>query len=108
MPIYDYKCNDHGVFHELITISEYANTKPCPTCQQDSARVILVAPELLDMSVQKRNACACNERSQHEPKQITSLLKLEGIQGQTISSKTLLSADGKKSFPNQRPWMISH
>lgn len=28
MPVYDYKCKDHGVFQELATMADH--DKPCP------------------------------------------------------------------------------
>ncbi|WP_296402305.1 zinc ribbon domain-containing protein [Psychrobacter sp.] len=108
MPVYDYKCENHGVFHELVALSEYAATKPCPHCLTQSKRVILVAPVLLNMDANKRQACACNEKAQHEPKHSSRLLRPDSMQSANTSSTTMLTSDGNKYFPTQRPWMISH
>lgn len=108
MPVYDYKCPKHGVFHELVAMSESSAKKPCPQCHIPSQRVVLLAPTILNMDPRKRQACACNERAQHEPKHSSRLLRPDSMQSGNHSSKTLLTSDGKKSFPSQRPWMISH
>ena len=54
MPLYDYKCTEHGLFHELVPVRASGETCPCPTCGVLSARVILVAPEVLDMAPERR------------------------------------------------------
>ena len=108
MPVYDYKCTTHGVFHELVSMSESAATKPCPRCQSPSQRVVLLAPTILDMDPKKRQACACNEKAQHEPKHSSRLLRPDSMQSGNRSTQTLFTSDGKKLFPSQRPWMISH
>ena len=46
MPLYDYKCTEHGLFHELVPVQASGEACPCPTCGVLSARVILVAPEV--------------------------------------------------------------
>jgi putative FmdB family regulatory protein len=56
MPLYDYKCTEHGLFHELVPVQASGEACPCPTCGVLSARVILVAPEVLDMAPERRSA----------------------------------------------------
>ena len=38
MPVYDYKCKEHGVFHELATVEQGDQPCACPTCQTLSPR----------------------------------------------------------------------
>lgn len=106
MPIYDYKCRQHGLFHALIAIDDAGMTQPCPTCQQDCARVVVIAPTLLTLSTQKRQAYAINEKAQHSPRLSSQqLLRADAKLG---TYKTLTYVDGSKAMLVQRPWMISH
>lgn len=67
MPVYDYKCSDHGLFHELATMAEAGNPKACPKCGKASARVIMIPPEVLAMAPDQRAAMAHNEEARHQP-----------------------------------------
>lgn len=115
MPLYDYKCVEHGLFHELAAMDDSASAQPCPTCGVDSGRIIMLAPELLLMSEHKRAAHSTNERSSHEPvvSSVESRDKKHGSgcgceQKGKKASQVVYLADGSKIFPSQRPWMISH
>ena len=68
MPLYDYKCASHGLFHELVPLRESGDSHACPTCGTLSPRVLMVAPQLLMMDASKRNALARNEKAAHEPR----------------------------------------
>ena len=115
MPLYDYKCSDHGLFHELVPMDNHQQPQSCPSCHKLCARIIMMAPGFLDMSKEARNAHSTNERSQHEP--ITSSKESRDTKHgsgcgcehtQSKKSKVMYLADGSKIFPSQRPWMISH
>jgi putative FmdB family regulatory protein len=67
MPVYDYKCREHGLFHQLATMEDCAKPAECPTCQALSPRVIVLPPEIAAMDPAKRSAQDRNERSKHEP-----------------------------------------
>lgn len=117
MPVYDYKCPDHGVFHELETVENHARPMPCSQCQALSPRVIMMAPEVFKMAPEKKQAIARNEAAQHEPQHSTSDTRAEnsarlkhgsGCQHTKRGSKLIYTADGSKMFPSMRPWMISH
>ena len=69
MPLYDYKCVDHGLFHDLVPMQASGECAMCPTCGALSPRVIMVPPEMLDMAPEKRQAIARNEKAMHEPRQ---------------------------------------
>ena len=106
MPIYDYKCQQHGLFHSLVAVDESGHAKPCPNCGALSARVIIMAPHITKMDAKTRRACECNERSQHAPRLSSQLLRPDSRM--LKQSKTFVHADGTKMLFNQRPWMISH
>ncbi|MGV8835886.1 zinc ribbon domain-containing protein, partial [Cellvibrio sp.] len=44
MPVYDYKCADHGLFYELASMDDSSKPAACPNCAKLSERVIMVAP----------------------------------------------------------------
>lgn len=120
MPLYDYKCKEHGLFHALNTMDRAGEPIACPHCGQPSARIIMIPPEVLAMAPDKRKAMERNERARHEP--ISSKEQEPIITGHkhdkccgghkhktsALSQKAILLADGSKIFPSQRPWMISH
>ena len=103
MPFYDYCCAEHGVFEGLATVAACAQPQPCPRCGVPAARVIAVAPALLDLAPALRDAFARNERSRHEPR-----LHAGGDADSPAGRKAILLADGSKVFPSRRPWMIGH
>ncbi len=117
MPVYDYKCAEHGLFFELASIEERAEPAPCPKCAKACARVIMVAPALLDMDKEKKAAIEKNEAAQHEPQHSTKDSRAEnaeklkhgcGCTHKKRASKLMYTAEGNKMFPSMRPWMISH
>ena len=130
MPVYDYKCKTHGLFHDLTALSDHDKPKACPQCSTLSPRVLVVAPEILAMSPNKRAAMEVNEVASHEPMHLNREASLEhahdgcghhhhshkkiihsGYDQSKISDlrqQVLFTAEGNKIFPSQRPWMISH
>ncbi|HAD08617.1 MAG TPA: formamidase [Porticoccaceae bacterium] len=116
MPVYDYKCPEHGVFSELETMDNYARPSPCPRCGDLAGRVIIVAPDALTMNPFQREVCIRNERSQHQPRVFAAGVEAEkhGSKpcprdgGTRERSKALYTATGEKLFPSARPWMLSH
>ncbi|MBO1923059.1 zinc ribbon domain-containing protein [Thiomicrorhabdus sp. 6S3-12] len=129
MPVYDYKCQEHGIFHELATIDDAAEPMPCPHCKELAPRILMVPPEILDMAPEKRKAIERNEKAQHEPKMSTKESRAEdeerrkfeeklhkhhhkgcgcGGHHKKKASKLMWTANGEKMFPSMRPWMISH
>ncbi len=116
MPVYDYKCKEHGLFNELATLEDSSLPCPCPTCGELSPRVICLAPEVLDMNPAKRDAVALNERNSFEPNVSTKERRNDddkhakgcGCERKLSKSKLMYTAAGEKLFPSMRPWMISH
>lgn len=117
MPVYDYKCAEHGIFNDLATMDESDQPRHCPECDSLCARILMVAPSILEMSEERRKAHQTNEKSQHEPTHSCKDRRADdhqhahgvGCNKHGISpSKMLLTAKGEKIFPSARPWMISH
>ncbi|MBU2569013.1 MAG: zinc ribbon domain-containing protein [Gammaproteobacteria bacterium] len=130
MPLYDYKCPKHGIFHDLATFEESSAPKACPHCQTSSPRIIMIPPEVLAMAPDKRKAMSINEKSRHEPAFSTvdsredqilehkhtkncgcssnKGLFLKHPDRSSLRQQVILMQDGSKVFPSQRPWMISH
>ena len=117
MPVYDYKCPEHGVFNELATMDDHDQPVACPHCQTLSPRVIMMPPHILDMSPKKKQAIEKNEKARHEPQHSTVDSRAEnaemlkhgcGCKHEKRPSKMMYTADGSKIFPSMRPWMISH
>lgn len=117
MPVYDYKCSEHGLFYELASMDDHAKPVRCPECQTLSPRVIIMSPKIMEMAKEKKQAIERNEVAQHEPQHSTVDSRLEnaemlksgcGCEHKKRSSKLMYTADGNKMFPSMRPWMISH
>lgn len=118
MPLYDYKCAQHGVFQELVTMDAFDKPCACPQCGTLSPRVILLPPEILAMAKERRKAFETNEKARHEPVFSNREIRAEahknihapgcGCHQQKKKSNLIYMADGSKVFPSMRPWMISH
>ncbi|MAS40235.1 MAG: formamidase [Porticoccaceae bacterium] len=112
MPLYDYRCPKHGLFEELVPGAAGSERHPCPGCGAPAARVIATPHALLDMDPGRRDALARNERSRHEPRvhaQHGSHRPGCGCgSGAPARSRAQQLADGSRTFPARRPWMIGH
>ncbi|WP_075187722.1 zinc ribbon domain-containing protein [Teredinibacter haidensis] len=116
MPVYDYKCQQHGVFCELAKLEDSSKPNICPQCKELAPRIIMVSPEILDMAPSKRHAHETNEKAQHEPAYSTKERRENdeqhsngcGCDKKSKKSKLFYTAAGEKMFPSMRPWMISH
>ncbi|MEL6887405.1 MAG: zinc ribbon domain-containing protein [Pseudomonadota bacterium] len=109
MPLYDYQCHDCGPFTAFAALRHFADPCDCPGCAAPAPRVLLNAPRLAVMGGGTRRAHETNERSADAPKRSSHGPNCGCCSGSsTRPSKTLHHADGSKSFPTKRPWMISH
>ncbi|PLC49366.1 FmdB family transcriptional regulator [Pollutimonas subterranea] len=113
MPTYDYVCNKCGPFEAFSSIAARDAVVGCPFCASPSLRLLLNAPRLAIMKGGRRHAMAVNEKASHEPvnsKAYTS--KPHPFGCGCCASATVKSASGStgetRSFPDKRPWMISH
>ncbi len=111
MPLYEYECAKHGVFDALRPLAEYQSPQVCPWCGTQAPRVVATAINLGDLPSNTRQAHERNERSAHAPASSRDSKHGAGCsccRGTRKPSKTVTTAGGGKSFPSQRPWMISH
>lgn len=111
MPVYEYDCPACGDFTAMRPMAEYREPQPCPGCGVPAPRVLLSAPRLPVLGAAVRKAHAINERSAHEPKRSGGKTHGAGCaccKPGARSTGTRVAADGAKSFPARRPWMISH
>ncbi|GAA6133913.1 zinc ribbon domain-containing protein [Oceaniserpentilla sp. 4NH20-0058] len=130
MPLYDYKCPKHGVFHELQAMDKSALPCKCPQCGTVSARIIMISPDIIKMAPNQKKAMEKNEKALHEPIFSTNESRLEADDKRSFAQKkghkggcgcsehkpeysalkqqVIFLPDGSKVFPSQRPWMISH
>ena len=109
MPVYEYGCAQCGPFTELRPMVEFADPQPCPGCGAASPRMLLTAPGLATMNGARRSASAVNERSAHAPQRSSQLARHPSGCGCCKPAKAASPGPAAaKSFPSQRPWMISH
>ena len=117
MPLYDYKCQEHGVFSELTALADHEKPAKCPRCGAMSPRVLTLSPQILSMMKEKKQAMERNEKARHEPVISTLDRRQHDTQhakscgcnsGSVKNSKLFYTANGNKMFPSMRPWMISH
>ena len=115
MPLYEYKCKEHGVFSELATIADMEKPVNCPQCGTMCARVLTLPPHIASLLKETRVAMERNEKAQHQPV-VSTLDRRENDHEHSSTcgcsskkkSNLFYTADGKKMFPSMRPWMISH
>ena len=110
MPVYDYACDSCGPFTVLRPMAQFQDPHDCPDCGTSCRRAFLTAPRLASMDAGTRAAHATNERSRHEPRRVSAHGAGCGCCSPKSASKTSASKTpaAAKSFPNARPWMISH
>jgi putative FmdB family regulatory protein len=86
MPLYEFKCDDCGIFEEWRSLAESSTPAQCPACQGASKR-IFSAPALLSGSLR---------------------LKRENREPQLVRRDLESKQPRVKSHTEGRPWMISH
>ena len=107
MPAYDYLCGECGPFTSVRPMAEYALPQDCPACGQGAPRALLQVPGIALMAAGQRRAHATNERSAHAPRLASGGAHRAGCKCCSPAAKPAGPA-AAKSFPSQRPWMISH
>lgn len=105
MPLYEYRCEEHGDFTRHVEIARRNDVFNCPSCGSDTARIIS-APALALMNDSNRKAWAKNEKSAHEPTRkkkhtCTSSCNHDHSKGQKKPEYMQAPAGG-------RPWMLGH
>jgi len=87
-------------------MAEYDRPQDCPDCGATCGRVLSSMPAIAGMDSGRRTAIATNERSAHAPR--LSSAHGPGCGCCKTGTRKTLAAEGVKSFPSARPWMISH
>lgn len=110
MPLYEYRCAQHGLFDALVPVSERGEQAPCPRCGQPAPRVIVTPPRLAQVTAAAKAAHERNELAAYEPMQgnLVTEAQERRIHKPMTPSGALYTADGKKLFPAARPWMLGH
>jgi len=112
MPVYEYECDDCGVFTALRKMSESAEPAFCEECGTESPR-ILSATRLAVMDKTQRIAHERNEKSTHDPK-VAKRSSCGCAGSHTCKTSTKVNPEtGKAALQMQtkktaRPWMLSH
>lgn len=112
MPIYEYLCGDCGEFSALQPLAARADPRACPGCEMPAPRVLLTPPRLSAIDPGRRVAHETNERARNSPS-TSGTVRAHGA-GCACCKPGLprrsaaTAANGAKSFPTARPWMISH
>jgi putative FmdB family regulatory protein len=89
MPLYEFRCNDCGIFDEWRTMTESSNPAHCPSCQESAKRIFS------SVGIQLNGALRLRKTANPEP--------------QLITKPNVDSA--KRNRPKShggRPWMINH
>jgi putative FmdB family regulatory protein len=124
MPVYDYLCTSCGPITAQRPMSAHADPIECPACGQEAPRALLRAPNMPGLSTEQRSAFERNETARHNPVFSTRSGREDrskdarkrhpagcsccsGSKG-NFRSSAVYKADGSKTFPSKRPWMISH
>lgn len=89
MPLYEYQCNDHGLFEAERPMVRSAEPATCPVCSH-SARRVLSATRTALVPRASRVARDRNEQSQHAPQ---------------LRARAEPTPSGR---PRKRPLQVSH
>ena len=89
MPLYEFRCNDCGVFDEWRTMNESSNPANCPDCQESAKRIFSIP------GVRLNGALRLNKTANSEPQLVT---------------KPATDPDLKPKAKSHggRPWMLGH
>ena len=89
MPLYEFRCNDCGIFDEWRTMSESSNPAHCPHCQELAKRIFS------NVGIKLNGALRLGKTANSEPKLV------EKRDFDPEKRTRAISHGG-------RPWMINH
>ncbi|WP_373539808.1 FmdB family zinc ribbon protein [Chamaesiphon sp.] len=89
MPLYEFRCNDCGIFDEWRTMSESSSPAHCPDCQESAKRIFS------NVGIQLNGALRLRKTANPEPQLVT---KKDVDRSQHTRAKS----------HGGRPWMINH
>ena len=103
MPLYEYRCEQHGEFTLHANIANRNDVVHCPSCGLDTIRIIS-APALSLMNEGNRKAWAKNEKSASDP-----IRKTKHTCGHSCNhDHTHKKQEYMQPTPGGRPWMLGH
>ncbi len=119
MPLYQYECAACGLVELVRPMAERDARTACPTCDGRLVRGIWSAPRLGATNRGRVDAHARNERARDSPTRASERDEparhpagcgccKPGAAAGNARTTTRTAADGAKSFPTKRPWMIAH
>lgn len=107
MPLYDYACDDCGPFRDWQSMAQAEEPAVCPSCDGSAARSV-TAPFIANMNPHNRIAHQRNEKSAHEPKQV-SRQQLDKVGAKRSQGQSCHHGHGHAhSHSAGRPWMLGH
>ena len=93
MPLYEFECNECGLFEKFISIKKYEHIIECPLCENESHRKYS-PPNIYNTSPGYRKARGLNEKNQESPKV------------KTIKQKS--HHNHNHNHVSHNPWMVGH
>jgi len=101
MPLYEFDCEDHGLFDEMRSFDLSSAPAKCPVCGKECQRVLSVPrTRVLDRST--RIGMERNEKSRHEPRKHVCHAGCNHGKPQKPKSK------GYQPYTGSRPWVVEH
>jgi putative FmdB family regulatory protein len=103
MPIYEYECQQHGLFEEMRPMQRSAEGADCPECACSAPRVL--SPTRTNVVPRATSvAHARNEKSQHSPEVCTHA---HGHSQQHAKQKKPRPGQ-LQAYRGKRPWVMEH
>lgn len=120
MPLYEYQCDECGIFSAIRKMSESSQSVICETCGGNSERIISV-PHFALLTNVRRIAYERNEKSAHAPQTMrrsscgctgshtcSTTGKLNGNKEEMGKSNPQSSGFQMQTKRTARPWMLGH
>ncbi len=105
MPIYDYFCDECGMFREMRPMVDSSQSCPCPDCQRLAKRMITAPHVRTARSSTLVKKEEFNQRSANEPHVIK---RINSSPDQPSQNATASHSKHTYGQPGHRPWMVGH
>jgi len=106
MPIYEYECEQHGLFEEIRPMHRSAEGADCPECASVSPRVLSATRTNL-VPRATSVAHARNEKSQHSP-DVCSHAHGHHHQAHHQPKASKPRPGQLQAYRGKRPWVMEH
>ena len=105
MQIFEYNCEEHGVFELMCPSGLRRHPGPCPDCGKLSQRVFNTMPNLRQIDSTKKNNIERNIKSQFEPHVCGPNCEHEAP---SLISPISKQKTKVQSYNGPRSWVIEH